>query len=385
MRGTKVFSALLLSVTLANAQQQTTQPSLPSLPSRPATPPRAAAGVVADLGSGDARTVARAAQHAREHLERTFARPAAAALARWRVQDGEHARLVCLHLLDALITLGARVPAGDLVALVDDETCGTAAFVLLAREPRHHEPELFALFRRDWPAFDPQLPTAKDLRTLALGNLLAPQAPPGFAALLLPAVELDVDIRVTDAGESPQDTVRFAAAVRIALVRRRAAAAAAAPAPDTEGWPARPSYQLEPPDLRGEGDEVPMPASSPLGLRVARGGRAGQLEQALFVPLAAGHERPSPALQWLGRAAGLAVPSLPRTVQLADPAVFTELAVRARRQQQVFVDALRRELLARNALTEAEAKPLERRIVLRIGDDRADRTVALPALPETGR
>ncbi len=359
MRGTTVLAALVAGA-FASAQQ----------------PARTPASVVAALADGDARTVAIAARHARESADRSFARAAAAALAKWRVLDGAEAKVVCLHLLDASLALDARVPAGDLAALVDDELCGTAAFVLLAREPRHHEPELFALFRRDWPTFDPRLATAKDLRTLAIGNLLAPQAPPGFAALLLPLVDFDVHVECTDTPDR-EAARRAARGPLVALRRVRFTPVGGTGSEDPAGWPGRPRYLIEPPGTRADAGAVPLPEGSTIGVRIVRHETQGWHSVALPA-LAADHEPPAPALQWLATAAGLAVPSAPRRVTLGDPEELAAALLHMRERQQVFVRALRRELRARNAISERDEQAFERRVELHLDDARRDRTRPLP-------
>jgi hypothetical protein len=89
---------------------------------------------------------------------------------------------VCLHVLDALVRLEAKVPACELVPLVRQDITLVPALVLLAQDPRLNEPDLLDLFRQG-PAFPAGwVPDQRLLRTLAIGNLLAEQKAPGFAA-----------------------------------------------------------------------------------------------------------------------------------------------------------------------------------------------------------
>jgi hypothetical protein len=88
-------------------------------------PPATAEQLSAALANDTDVTVAWAAHAARELGDKQLAVPLQRALAKWRTTDGE-ARVVCLHCLDALIALEARMPAGDLLPLVDGEVCGIA-------------------------------------------------------------------------------------------------------------------------------------------------------------------------------------------------------------------------------------------------------------------
>jgi hypothetical protein len=221
------------------------------------------AAIATALAGDAAHDVAWAAHHARERADKLLVKPLLHALGRWRLSNDENAGFVCVHLLDALLELDARVPAGDLVPLVDDERCGTWAFVLLAREPRLDEAELF---------------TSSD----GTGRR-----------------------SIADCRDS-----RICARSRSAICSPRKAR------PDS-------------------------PNSC------------------------------SAASTW----------SAPRRTPLDDADAFAAMVVRAREQQQVFVDVLRRELIARRALTEKEAESLRHRVVALIIDERGNREVPLPTIP----
>lgn len=333
--------------------------------------PSPAAPIANQLASEQPISVAQGAQAAAQSRDKAMARPLLQALTKWRTSSDEHARLTCLYLLDALIELDARVTPADLVPLVDDDWCAVQAFVLLAREPRHHEAELMAIFRRDWPTFDRELGTFADLRTLAIGNLLAAQGPPGFASLLLGEVDLDVHITIVDSLGAATLGPR-AAGARAGVRDRGAPLRRAAP----KGWPLRPHLSLLSPRLRSDGARVRTPAT----MRV-QAVRIGKVENADVISLAIGHDEPPLELRWLATIAGLAIPSVPRRMMLDDASTFADVVVRAREQQQVFVDVLRRELVDRRALTTAEASPLDYRVVARLSDDRIVRAIAVPTIP----
>lgn len=330
-----------------------------------AQPPRHDAAAVATILAGNRPVdVAWATHYATELGGKPMIQELLRTLAKWRNDPTEEARLVCAYTLEALLQLEVTVPAGELTPWLDDEASGMAAFVLLVREPQHNEADLFTIFRRDWPAFAPDDLTRQNLRTLAIGNVLAAQGTPGFAAILVEGLDLDLRIRVIDADVAPSP---------------------AAPAPGTgdaptvrppAGWPAPMALRLHPPGTSSDGLVVRTPGT--MQLRVTRPARAHSLEQ---LPIAAGHVEPTQALRWLGHMTNLAIPSASRRLTLADPQAFVDYVVRARHQQQVFLDALRRTLVDRRAMTEEQARPLERRITVHLTDARRQRATPLPPIP----
>jgi hypothetical protein len=324
--------------------------------------------------------VARAAHRARELGDKRLAKPLARALAKWRTGIDDDARIVCLHLMSALLALDARVPAGDVAPLVDDEMCGVAAFALLAREPRHNEADLFALFRRDWPESSSEPTSAKQLRTLAIGNLLAPQGPPGLAKLIAGKMSFDLEIDVVDAFADADTALPAAAPAKLMpvavqrLVRRARVGLIPLQAP--AGWPPSPRLVLAPEFHGLDGETLRMPPG--IGVRIVTPN--GETKDGGPPQLAAGHAVPPIELQWLARMAGLASPSTLQAKLWQGAEDFTTTVTRARDQRQVFVDALRRELVARNAMNDDDAKVLDRTVAVRCRDARQDRTTPLPPI-----
>lgn len=88
--------------------------------------------------------------------------------------------------LDALIRLDAEVPAETLLPLYQTEP--DEVLILLARNPEKNQQALLGLFDDDAP----------DARWLALGNLLAVQGTPGFAARLLGGLKIEANVYVYD-------------------------------------------------------------------------------------------------------------------------------------------------------------------------------------------
>jgi hypothetical protein len=110
------------------------------------------------------------------------------ALLRTRSRTSEAHDLAALALLDALIRIGATVPAHELGPYLRGDTI-EAVIILLARSPRAAGPILLAFLReadRATPAW------------LAAGNVLAQHPTAGFAAIVLEQLQLDVDIMVED-------------------------------------------------------------------------------------------------------------------------------------------------------------------------------------------
>jgi hypothetical protein len=152
------------------------------------------------LRSDNACTVAWAAFEIAEHRYASQKRELVLALQTWGNRDGDAAEIVRLHLLDALVRIGAEVPPADVLPHLHGIT-EVPAFVLLARDPRQNERELLALFvappmvvegGRAWPS----------IVGWAAGNLLFAQRAPGFAAHVLgyEAPTLWIAVRAAGAG-----------------------------------------------------------------------------------------------------------------------------------------------------------------------------------------
>ncbi|MCU0724200.1 MAG: hypothetical protein MUE73_00175 [Planctomycetes bacterium] len=90
-------------------------------------------------------------------------------------------------VLDALIRLGAEVPAADLLPHAKDLLV-PAVVIALSRRPADHRPELSRLFD--------ELETGDPDAWLAAGNLLFALRAPEFAARLLGRLRMDLRVRV---------------------------------------------------------------------------------------------------------------------------------------------------------------------------------------------
>lgn len=340
------------------------------------------AKLVHDLGSQNATTVAWAAHHARTTRDRQLAVPLQRALGQWRRSNDEDTQLVCLHLLDALIAHDAKVPAGELVALIDSEHCGAAAFVLLARENKTNQAELMSLFLRDlehfaWPgvgvvdAFAEQ----RERRTLVIGDLLCREAPPGFVAAIAPRCEWKLQVTVHDRGGKPQRS----GGLSMSPGGPRLVSSAV-------GWPPRPGIWFDHPFLARAGAQQIriVPQLDRVATREEITEAALAKDSAWSFTLPAG--LPSALsfdVRWLVAAGGIgAPPRLQVSIPYENDAGFVADAVKARRELQRCVDELRERFVARGHLSATDAgRWLPARIEVAVEDQRSGSPPALPALP----
>lgn len=329
-----------------------------------------------DLQAANAPTVAWAAQVSRIRRDHRMVAPLQSALGSWRRRTDEDARLVCLHLLDALIALDAKVPAGELLELVDTAECGAAAFVLLVREHRTNQVELMALFRRDLEHFaatpvwgTDQLVEQRERRTAILGEVLAWHSPPGFVAIVAPRCDWRVQVTVRDAGK-PLPRVFGCTGPR---------PVAAAP-----NWPARPALWLDHQHGRSDASRIAiLPTLEFVVTReqMAEGEQPGGKLWSFAVPVGESRRMPF-EVQWLVVAGSGEHPRLGVDVPYDTDAAFLAAATTARDRAQACVDGLRARFIASGELTAAEAaKWLPARIGVEVTDLRASPATPLPALP----
>jgi hypothetical protein len=100
------------------------------------------------LAHAEAREVAWGAHIAAElRIERAES-ALRAALHAWRARDGEPARQVRLHLIDALHAIGAEMPAEEVEFLLDDALTRVPAFLVIARDVKGNAEALARLTMR---------------------------------------------------------------------------------------------------------------------------------------------------------------------------------------------------------------------------------------------
>lgn len=357
-------ATLVLAIAVAAARAQEGTP-----------PPPDAATLLRQLASADANDIAWAAHHARELGDKQFQKALRTAFATWRSAQTEHAARARLHLLDAMIALDVRQPGSELLPLIDDDELGTAAFVLLVREPKVNEADLLTLFRRDWPELDRDFRTQRDRRTLAIGNLLAEQGTPGFAACLAKGLQL----QLTTSVRSPQHEP----AQRVFAIGGPGDPQPREPEP---GWPAPPAFVIDHPLFQMVAPAIAMPSSAAASVS-RRVHSAERLQSFTFKlgkrTLEGTAPAPGDALHWLATAARLtdALPAREAVVVDTGQPITAERLTAVRADMQRFLSALRQRLVERGALTEAEAAAMDIQVELTIEDQRTDKRTPLPPVP----
>jgi hypothetical protein len=326
--------------------------------------PRDAKALAEALADDDAKTVAQAASEARALGDKAMVAPLQHALREWSTDPSETACFVQAFVLDALIGLHAKVPASELLPLLDEERTGAAAFLLLAREPRQNEAELLELFRRDWPAIHGSN-RVKEMRTWAIGNLLCQQRAPGFAAYLLDHVDLDLHVTVTSREGGPARDLP-PPRERLQLVPR-----------STRDFPNVPWYWLT--SDRQASEEL-APGAPSIGV-VRTVLRSPESLRFSFVS-----NIPNDGLPWLRKLAR--VESLPKRVlelEFTDPDQYMRDVATARRGLADLRTALLRGLVAEKAVNEQDAARWAGTTQVVIDDRRPDKSKRLPTIPAQDR
>ncbi len=336
-----------------------------------ALPPQAEAqrtkDLVAALGSESPRDVAHAAHTARSVTARELTSALQKALHRWAEDDRDHADLVRLFLIDALLAHGARVPAEDLRPLLDDPRTEVPALALLARDSRQHEATLFEHLRAHHrptasPAFE------LDLRWQLIADLLIDQRTPGFAAHLWSLREQTLHVIAHDGPFGDSN------AFSIGLPERRSQ-------PPEPGFPPLPRYQL-------------MRESSLDGHDPARDGWTGELVVAgrSTVAIVRNHPHTSLAMaglpahdEWLARLAGVPAADARSQrhlqVRFTTPGAFATQVAAERDRAAAEAAALRDALVRSGALTEEQARRCGTTCEIVVADRRKAPGEALPEIP----
>lgn len=330
-------------------------------------PPRDATALSRALASTEPKTVAFAAHGARLLVDarlltdKTLVPVLQRALREWTKAEDAPASVVRLHLLDALLASKAKIPPADLLPLLDDPRCGTAAFVLLAREPKQNEAELFALFRTGMPLTGP-LVDPPHLRTWAIGNLLCAQKTPGFAALVWRHTSQDLRVRVGNT-EVPQ---RFGAGAFVGFN---------APSPLLDGMPEEPGYEL----VRATQSYGKTDCFAPgdPGVGVCRSIRNPSQQISIAIT-----EINVDGMLWLRQMAGSpAQPWRDLPIEFDTVENFRQQVTKAQAELLAFEHKLLRALVTARAMTEAEAASLPPTVNVVVEDQRTDQSKPLPKIP----
>lgn len=357
------FRTLPMWLALALPAQETTRPA------------RDAKAVVSDLEHIDPETVAWAAHDARILGDKSLIAPLQKTLARLRDDKDALVSFARLFVLDALAGYDAKVPSAELLPWLDDDRAGPVAFLLLARQSRIHEAELFELFRARWPLTPAengrQNGTAQHpaLRIQAIGNLLCEQKTPGFAAFLLEHTDLALRAQVVASGLSVEHS---SSSSRVFF----------GPQPGLpQGLPPLPIYTYVRTDTPGN-SVCELVAPGPIGIGIARRqpttppppSRSG-------VPLGpAGLAQPEP---WLWALAGdRQKPATSVRIVFENAEQYVAELGKARDELRSFRHRLVQDLVAKRALGEADAaRFLQDDVAVQVDDKRRDKRVPLPELP----
>jgi hypothetical protein len=292
------------------------------------------------------------------------------ALVKWqRLHHVGHSS-VCLQLLDALLQFNAKVPADVLMPMLEDETAGNAAFVLLLRGPRRNEADLLRWFRQSKPKWNIQISQGQ-LRNHAVGNVLCASRTPGFATSCWLRGQLDLDVVVIT---EPQGSWSSTFLTRDAFQN-------GAPAPPLD-FPRNPLYQLVQWahfSERLQRDETrELLAKGCLDVGVVRW-PSGTSRHYPSINLG----DPSP-LDWLHQLAKRSDPagSLSVLVEFKDGENYLALVAKGRARLVDYRTKLLQQLIAQHALTTDEARDLAESFTVHVRDLRVDDKVSLPELPQ---
>jgi hypothetical protein len=336
--------------------------ALPAQVRGPSPPLRNADDLRAALAGDDPMRAAWAAYFARVRSERALVPQLREQLKRWDGADAQ-SREVRLHALDALLALDAKVPGSYVLPLIDDPLCGVPAFLLLAKEPRHHEKELFDLFVRELRATDRE--QALSGRAAAIGGLLAELRTPGFAAAVAARADVGARVAVADGGRARDP-------MRLWTIERGEAI--------LPGAPPRPVYAFARSDGTIPSRAQRIALSAPLrGFVLRHEVDEGQVESFTLDRTLRGANG-GDALVWLAAMAGWPAPPADVVVPFRDDATFVAAATAARDEKQRWLDGLRARLIERELLTVEEAKPLTTAVDVVVQDRRSDPSLPLPRI-----
>lgn len=321
-----------------------------------------------------------------------------AALRRFRDEEGEPARQVRLHLIDALLLLEVRLPADEFVFLLDDPLTRVPAFLCAALDVRGHAELLAGLVETRVGRFD--------VVPFAAGGLLVDEPrlrrkPAAFARHLLTLARAELSVCVEDA---KSESGPWNSAVGLGGPRETYYAI-------ERGFPPMPYHTL------GQADEPRTSTTHVLraGSRAEngiwreskdgvssrlpdpRGGRcndsavthARNLSRRIPTNALAQvrEERPlhpSTAARWLERMAKHPLPSRGHSldVQFSDVATLREDVQRLHAEMQAYGNGLIEDLIEEGWLPKGEPTTFVLPIDVRVSDSRGDQSIPLPSVDE---
>ena len=319
---------------------------------------RKCAELAAQLQSDDPKVVAWAAHAASTQRLAPLIRNLVMALQTWRQRNSTSAEFVRLQVLDALVRVDAKLPAGKVLPHLNGIT-EVAAFVLLTREAKQNQRQLLELFRA--PLTDGRV--CKDMKWFVAGSLLCEQRAPGFAAAVLREVEFRLVISVY----GPKDLrgIRCPGAMGWNVGRKKRK-----PIP---GFPPVPVYLFTDPEKRGAqtlaSGECPVAYTRSITTTAFPIGRSMYSQDDEW------------RWRWLKSLATFDQwPTGHKVLDFRTRAGFLKEATKEQRQLAASCRAIVAALVAAGAMTRAEADGLKIVPRVEVEDCRSDRAVKLPAL-----
>lgn len=156
------------------------------------------------LASAEAEDVAWGAHLASRYELKRVRRALSDALSRWRDVDGEPARQVRLHLVDALWAIRARVPGDQIAPLLEDPLTRVPAFLLLTLDVRPNADLLAQLAMSSRVPFD-AVPHAAGGLLVDAANQRRGVRPPALARHLLDVAACALTVNVVDGPKEEQN------------------------------------------------------------------------------------------------------------------------------------------------------------------------------------
>lgn len=320
-----------------------------------------------------------------------------AALRRFRDEQGQPARQVRLHLIDALLLLEVQLPADEFVFLLDDPLTRVPAFLCAAFDVQGHAELLAGLVQTGVGKYD--------LVPFAAGGLLVDEPrlgrkPAAFTRHLLTLARAELSVRVEDAKSTsgpwnsavgvgrkepqyaiqrgfprmPHHTLKLEAGIRTSTTHVLRSGS-------------RATHELWREDPDGVSRSVP---ESPGG-RCDDWGVSHARELVRSIPTANLTAEPDPqplepraATRWLERMARHALPSrgIFTEITFTDVASLQKDVQRLHAELRACGNGLIENLIAAGWLPKDEPTTFVLPVDASVHDDRGDRTMALPSVAE---
>jgi len=316
-----------------------------------------------------------------------------AALRRFRDLEGEPARQVRLHLIDALLVLEVKLPKDEFVFLLDDPLTRVPAFLCAAQDVRGHAEVLAELAKTGFGR--------SDIVPFAAGGLLVDAAklddkPATFARHLLTLARANLHVSVRDA---KPDHGQWNSAIGLGGLPGYY--------PLLRGFPRMPHHTLRQGGIdtsttrvvrKGVGAEeaiwskrVDGPVPPAPGGRFVDSAVTHKRELVRGIPREALAKEPNPqplthstAARWLERMAKHSLPSrgYSQDVQFSDVTTLSKDVQRLHAELQAYGNGLIEDLIEEGWLPQGEPTTFVMPIDVTVHDSRGDQSIPLPSIDE---